>query len=216
MRTPIQILIADDHEVVREGLEAILRSQVDLDLVGVAKNGLEAVNLAGSLQPDVILMDLVMPVMGGLEAIQAIQENCSQARILVLTSFADDEQVFPAIKAGALGYLLKDSTKEVLLNAIHEVAQGHITLHPSIARRIVREINKPMDIQPYDEVLTHREVQTLRLIAKGLSNQEIAESLSVHENTIAKYVSAILKKLQLVNRTQAALYALRNGIINLN
>ncbi len=207
---PLRILIADDHAIVREGLEAILNTQSDFTLVGMAINGLEAVSMAENLQPDVILIDLVMPQMDGLSAIQAIQAANPQARILVLTSFADDERVFPAIKAGAMGYLLKDTLRQDLLQAIREVAQGKITLHPEIARRMVREINQPSD--RLLDSLTEREMETLTLIAEGLSNQDIAKKMVIHENTVAKYVSALLGKLGLTSRTQAALYAIRNGL----
>src|SRR5512133_1464075 len=162
---PLRILIADDHAIVREGLEAILSAQPDLALVGSATNGLEAVSLAAQLKPDVILIDLVMPKMDGLAAIQAIRAADPQACILVLTSFADDERVFPAIKAGALGYLLKDTLPKDLLKAIREVAQGQISLHPEITRRMLREINQPAD--HLLNALTEREQETLRLIAEG-------------------------------------------------
>jgi NarL family two-component system response regulator LiaR len=208
---PLRILIADDHAIVREGLEAILNTQSDFSLVGMATNGLEAVSMAEALQPDVILIDLVMPQMDGLAAIQAIRAANPQARILVLTSFADDERVFPAIKAGAMGYLLKDTLRQDLLQAIREVAQGKITLHPEIARRMVREINKPSE--PSFNTLTDREQETLLLIAEGLSNQEVAARMGIHENTVAKYVSSLLDKLGLNSRTQAALYAIRSGLI---
>lgn len=208
---PLRILIADDHAIVREGLEAVLSTQPDFALVGVATNGLEAVSLAGQLHPDVILIDLVMPKMDGLQAIQAIRAADPQARILVLTSFADDERVFPAIKAGAMGYLLKDTLRQDLLQAIREVAQGQISLHPEIARRMVRELNRPPDHLLHS--LTSREQQTLVLIADGLSNQEIAAKLGIHETTVAKYVSALLGKLGLSSRTQAALYAIRSGLV---
>lgn len=208
---PLRILIADDHAIVREGLEAILSAQPDLTLVGMAANGLEAVALAAELEPDVILIDLMMPKMDGLAAIQAIRAANPQACILVLTSFADDERVFPAIKAGALGYLLKDTLPHDLLKAIREVARGEVSLHPEIARRMLREINQPPD-RPLNE-LTEREHETLRLIAEGLSNQEIAQKMGIHENTVAKYVSALLGKLGLTSRTQAALYAVRSGVV---
>jgi len=209
---PIRVIIADDHAVVREGLEAILSAQPDLDLVGVATNGAEAVSLAKSLRPDVILMDLVMPQMDGLAAIQAIKTAYPDARILVLTSFADDERVFPAIKAGAMGYLLKDTPREGLVQAIREVAQGQVSLHPTIARRMMQEINQPSEPPVSDTPLTEREMETLRLIARGLSNQDMAAVMGIHENTVAKYVSAVLAKLHLSNRTQAALYAVRMGL----
>ena len=208
---PLRILIADDHAIVREGLEAILNAQLDLSLVGSATNGLEAVCLAAQLNPDVILIDLVMPKMDGLAAIQAIRAANPQACILVLTSFADDERVFPAIKAGALGYLLKDTLPQDLLRAIRDVAQGQLSLHPEIARRMLREIQQPFE-RPQN-ALTEREQQTLVLIADGLSNQEIAAKLGIHENTVAKYVSALLGKLGLSSRTQAALYAIRSGLV---
>jgi len=207
---PLRILIADDHAIVREGLEAILSAQPDLSLVGIATNGLEAVALAAQLDPDVILIDLVMPKMDGLAAIQAIRAANPRACILVLTSFADDERVFPAIKAGALGYLLKDTLPQDLLKAIREVAQGQVSLHPEITRRMLREINQPAE--NLLNALTEREEETLRLIAEGLSNQEIAAKMGIHETTVAKYVSALLGKLGLASRTQAALYAVRNGI----
>ena len=208
---PLRILIADDHAIVREGLEAILSAQPDFALVGMATNGLEAVTLAAQLNPDVLLIDLVMPKMDGLAAIQAIRAANPQACILVLTSFADDERVFPAIKAGALGYLLKDTLPQDLLQAIREVAQGQVSLHPEIARRMLREINQPVE-RPLNE-LTEREQETLRLLAEGLSNQAIAAQMGIHETTVAKYVSALLGKLGLTSRTQAALYAVRSGSV---
>jgi two-component system, NarL family, response regulator LiaR len=211
---PLRILIADDHAVVREGLEAILSAQSDMTLVGMAINGLEAVSLAKSLQPDVILMDLVMPHMDGLEAIQSIRSANPQACILVLTSFADDERVFPAIKAGAMGYLLKDTLRQDLLQAIRDVARGKISLHPEVARRMIREINQPAESASGPDALTERELETLRLIARGLSNLDIAAAMGIHENTVAKYVSAVLGKLHLTSRTQAALYAIRMGWVD--
>jgi NarL family two-component system response regulator LiaR len=213
--TKIRILIADDHAVVREGLGAMIAAQPDLKLAGAAANGQEAVRLARELQPDVILLDLVMPVKDGLQAILEIRQTNPAARILVLTSYADDEKVFPAIKAGALGYLLKDTPREQLLQAIRDVAQGRASLHPEIALKVMGEINRPSDLPPTPEPLTERELETLRLIARGLSNQEIAETLYLHERTVAKHVGAILGKLHLANRTQAALYALKRGLAEL-
>lgn len=217
MTRPIRVLIADDHTVVREGLAAILGAQEDIELVGVAVNGVEAVEKTLRIKPDVTLMDLVMPQMDGLAAIQAIKAAIPEAHILVLTSFADDERVFPAIKAGAMGYLLKDAPREVLLQAIRDVAQGKVSLHPTIARRILREINQPASAPVASlETLTEREKEALRLIARGLSNQEMALTMSIHENTVAKYVSSVLSKLHLTNRTQAALYAIRSGLSDQN
>jgi NarL family two-component system response regulator LiaR len=211
----LSILIADDHAVVREGLAAIIAVQPDMQLVGEANDGVEAVELARALRPDAILLDLVMPRQDGLAAIQAIKQTDPQARILVLTSFADDERVFPAIKAGALGYLLKDTSRDQLLQAIRDVAKGRATLHPEIALKVMRELKPSAELSAERVSLTEREVETLRLIARGMSNEEIAAALVIHERTVAKYVSSILDKLHLANRTQAALYALREGLADL-
>ena len=213
---PIRILIADDHTIVRDGLAAIFASQPDIDVVGEAADGIEAVALAQDLNPDVILTDLVMPRMDGLEAIREIKQDNPNARILVLTSFADDERVFPAIKAGALGYLLKDTPRDQLLQAIRGVSQGQAFLHPAIALKVMRELDQPSELPGTSDPLTPRETETLRQIARGLTNQEIAAALSIHERTVAKYVSNILRKLHLANRTQAALYALREGLASLD
>lgn len=216
-KTSIRILIADDHLVVREGVGAIIALEPDMELVGKAADGVEAVTFARRLQPDVILLDLMMPRQDGLATIQQLKQENSKAHILVLTSFADDQRIFPAIKAGALGYLLKDAPREQLLAAIRDVAKGLAFMQPDIALKIIREIDKPSgELPPTPEPLTPREVETLRLIARGLTNQEIAAELVIHEYTVGKYVSSILDKLQLSNRTQAALYALKQGIASLN
>jgi len=214
-RRKLRILIADDHAVVREGLAAIITVQPDMELAGQAGDGLEAVELARASRPDVILLDLVMPRQDGLAAIQAIKGADPQAHILVLTSFADDERVFPAIKAGALGYLLKDTSRDQLLQAIRDVAQGRATLHPEIALKVIRELKPSTELSTERVSLTEREVETLRLITRGMTNEEIAAALVIHERTVAKYVSSILDKLHLANRTQAALYALREGLADL-
>ncbi len=212
----LRILIADDHAIVREGLEAVIATQPDMALVGTAVNGVEAVSLAAQLNPDMILMDLMMPQLDGLAAIQQITTANPAARILVLTSFADDERLFPAIKAGAMGYLLKDTLPADLLRAIRNVAQGETSLHPTIARRIIQEIQQPAAKTAVPDPLTAREMETLRLIARGLTNREIAAALTIHPKTVAKYVSTILQKRHLANRTQAALYALREGLASLD
>jgi NarL family two-component system response regulator LiaR len=212
----LRVMIADDHAVVREGLRTLITSDPDLEVVGEAVDGIEAVEMALALQPDVILMDLVMPRKGGLQAIDEIAEENPDARILVLTSFADDDKVFPAIKAGALGYLLKDSSPQELLQAVRDVARGVSSLHPTIALKLIREINRPSDLPPAPEPLTGREVEVLRLVAQGLSNQQIAERLVISEWTVRKHVHNILGKLHLANRTQAALFALREGLADLD
>lgn len=216
MSETIRILIADDHAIVREGLQTLINAKPGMELVGQASDGVEAAQLAAALQPDVILLDMAMPRKNGLEAIRDIKQDNPNARILVLTSFDDDERVFSAIKAGALGYLLKDSSPQQLLQAIYDVYEGRSSLHPTIALKVIKELNQPSDLPPTEEPLTEREVETLRLIAQGLTNQEIAEKLTISERTVGKHVSNILDKLYLANRTQAALYALRHGLASLN
>jgi NarL family two-component system response regulator LiaR len=216
MTETIRILIADDHAIVREGLRALIGTKPDMELVGEAADGVEAVLKARSLRPDVILLDLVMPRKDGIEAIGEIKRENPKARILVLTSFAEDEKVFPAIQSGALGYLLKDSSPQELLQAIREVYRGESSLHPAIARKLIRELNRPSDLPTTEEPLTEREGEVLILVARGLSNQEIAERLVVSERTVRTHVSNILGKLHLANRTQAALYAVREGLAGLD
>ncbi|MBI9044258.1 MAG: response regulator transcription factor [Anaerolineaceae bacterium] len=211
----IKILIADDHAIVREGLRTLVSNSQDMEIVGEATNGKEAVEMALKIKPDVILMDLVMPEMDGLEAIKAIKEQQSEANILVLTSFAEDDKVFPAIKAGALGYLLKDSQPSQLLEAIRDVRNGQSFLHPSIAYMLIREIKQPPDLPPTESPLTNREMVVLKLIAQGLTNSQIAEKLIISEWTVRTHTRNILEKLHLANRVQAALYALREGLVDL-
>jgi len=208
----IRVLVVEDQAVVREGVVAILSFNSDIEVVGQAEDGVQALALVKTKKPDVILLDLVMPHMDGLTAIPKIKELAPDARILVLTSFAEGDRVYHAIKSGALGYMLKDSTRDQLLQAIRDVAQGRASLHPSVALKVIQEINRPSELSNNIEPLTTRELETLQLIARGLSNQEIANALFVHERTIAKYVSSILNKLHLANRTQAALFALREGL----
>jgi NarL family two-component system response regulator LiaR len=209
----IRILVVDDQNVVREGLAAILSFQSDMEVVGEAENGMKAVQLARKTRPDVILLDMVMPQQDGLATIPKLREISPASRILVLSSFAESNRVYQAIKTGALGYMLKDTPRAQLLQAIREVAHGQASLPPSIAMKVIQDFDSPATSNSIsNEHLTRRELETLHLIARGLSNQEIASTLVVHERTIAKYVSSILNKLHLANRTQAALYAIREGL----
>lgn len=229
MGSVIRVFVVDDHTIVRKGLKALLATVPEIDMVGEAENGKEAVEAYPQLRPDVILMDLEMPVMNGIDAIREIKQIDSKALILVLTSFATDDKVFPAVKAGAMGYLLKDSTPTELMDAVQKVYAGEPSLHPTIARKLLMELSaKPetgsiqvetikktalesgQDELP--EPLTMRELEILKLIAKGLSNREISESFFISEATVRTHVSNVLSKLHLASRTQAALYALRAGL----
>jgi two-component system, NarL family, response regulator LiaR len=211
----INVLLVDDQTVVREGMAAILSFYPEIEVVGQATDGIQALELVRQTKPDVVLLDMVMPRLDGLSTIPGIKEASPDTKILVVTGFAENDRVYQAIKAGALGYILKDSTREQLLQAIRDVSDGKASLQPSIALKLIQEINEPSELTKTADPLTPRELETLRLIARGQSNQEIADSLVVHERTIAKYVSSILDKLQLANRTQAALYALREGLSDL-
>ena len=221
-RKLIRVLLVDDHAIVRDGIRSLLRTQSDIRVVGEAGNGQEAVSSAASLAPDVILMDLEMPDMDGIEATRRILAKQPQVRILVLTSFAAEDKVFPAIKAGAMGYLLKDSDSEELVRAVHQVHQGESSLHPKIARMVLREMcAEPRPTHPPEQSLlvdplTEREIEVLKLVARGLSNEEIAEQLVITEGTVRTHVSNILGKLHLASRTQATLYALREGLASLD
>ena len=216
MSATIRVVIADDHAIVRSGIRALLATEPDIAVVGEATNGEEAVLAAEQLRPDVILMDLVMPESDGITAIRQIAASLPDVRILVLTSFAGDNQVFPAIKAGALGYLLKDTGPEDLVRAIRQVYRGESSLHPQIARKVLRELARPAERPPTPEPLTAREVAVLRLVARGLSNGQIGEQLGISEPTVRTHMSNILSKLHLATRIQVALYALREGIASLD
>jgi NarL family two-component system response regulator LiaR len=211
---PIRVLLVDDHAVVRKGLRALLDREAGIDVAGEAENGEQAVRAAERLRPDVILMDLEMPGSGGIDATRRITETQPDSRIVVLTSHASEEDVFPALKAGALGYILKHSAPEEVLQAIRQAYRGETVLHPAIARMVLRELHRPASAKPTKtaDALSERELEVLRLIARGMSNQEIANTLFVGEATVRSHVSTILRKLQLASRTQAALYALRTGI----
>jgi NarL family two-component system response regulator LiaR len=215
---PIRVLLVDDHAVVRKGMRALLDREAGIEVAGEAENGDQAVHAADRLRPDVILMDLEMPGTGGIEATRQITAEHPETRIVVLTSHAAEEDVFPALKAGALGYLLKHSAPEEVLQAIRQAHRGETVLHPSIARMVLQELNRPAEIkQPRTtEPLSERELEVLRLVARGMSNQDIADTLVVGEATVRSHVSSILRKLQLASRTQAALYALREGLASLD
>jgi NarL family two-component system response regulator LiaR len=214
---PIRVLLVDDHAVVRKGLCALLEREPGIEVVGEAENGAQAVQQAARLRPDVVLMDLEMPVLDGTEATRQISEGDPDARIVILTSHAAEEDVFPALKAGAQGYLLKHAPPDDVLRAIRQAYAGETVLHPTIARMVLQDLRRPPrpKQQPTIDPLSERELEVLRLIARGMSNQEIAETLVVGEATVRSHVSAILRKLQLASRTQAALYALREGLASL-
>jgi NarL family two-component system response regulator LiaR len=216
MTSAIRVLIVDDHAIVRKGLRALLRNLPDIEIVGEAADGWEAIAEVENLDPDVVLMDLLMPELGGIEATRRIMADQPDTRILVLTSFAGEDEIFPAIKAGALGYHLKDSSPEELVQAIRQVHRGESSLHPLIARKVLQELSRPSGGPPTPDPLTPREVQVLRLVAQGQSNQEIADALVISETTVRTHVSNILSKLHLASRTQAALYALREGLASLD
>jgi len=216
----IGVLLVDDHTVVRQGLRMFIEMQNDMEVVGEGANGIEAVNLAASLHPDVILLDLLMPQMGGVEASRKILEGNPHARLLILTSFGEDDKVFPAIRAGAKGYLLKDIQPRDLVQAIRETYQGKAQLHPDIARRLmaavsgdapVRQVQSPSLPKELQE-LTEREREVLELIARGLTNREIAEKMVISEKTVKTHVSNLLDKLGLEDRTRAAIWALKHGL----
>jgi DNA-binding NarL/FixJ family response regulator len=212
MNETIRVLIADDHPIVRQGLRLVFSVQRDLLLVAEATNGEEAIQKARETRPDVIVMDLVLPVKDGLTAIREITEEFPTARILVLTSFDDDEKVFEAIKGGALGYLLKDSAPDQLLDAIRSVYRGESALQPAIARKVLEEFKRPSAHPKAEASLTSRELEVLQRLAQGLTNREIASELDVSVRTVTTHVRNILDKLHLANRTQAALYGRALGL----
>jgi NarL family two-component system response regulator LiaR len=209
----VTVLIADDHPVVRRGLRTFLDLQDGVSVLGEAATGAEAVAMVEELVPDVVLMDLVMPDLDGIEAARRIRDVSPSTKVIVLTSYAEDEKIFPAIKAGAAGYLLKDVEPDEIADGIRRVHRGEALLHPKIAARVMREVTAERD---EGEVLTARELDVLRAIARGLSNKAIAEELVVSEKTVKTHVSNILAKLHLADRTQAALYAVRERLVELD
>jgi len=214
MSGKIRILVTDDHIVVRKGLVAMLETEPDIQVIGEASNGAEALKMAQELIPDVVLMDLVMPVMDGIEATRQIKQTVPSVNILVLTSFSTNDKVLPSLNAGAIGYLLKDSTPAELVRAIHQVAQGEGSLNPTVTRQVLAQMQSPTI--PAEEELTERETEVIKLMAHGYSNAEIARLMVVSNATVHTHVSRILSKLNLSSRTQAALYALKKGLVSLD
>jgi DNA-binding NarL/FixJ family response regulator len=214
VNNPITIVIVDDHAVVRQGLRAYLNAIPGIDVVAEADSGKLAVKLAAEFIPDVVLMDLVMEGMDGVEATRQVKNVSPRSQVVVLTSYHQDEHIFPALQAGAISYILKDIKMEELAEAVHRAARGEATLHPRVAARVIQEIHGPRkaELNPFTE-LTERELDVLKLIAKGMSNSQIAEQLVITENTVKGHVSNILSKLHLADRTQAAVYAWQQGIV---
>ena len=216
----IGVLLVDDHAVVRQGLRMFIEMQNDMQVLGEGSNGVEALELATRLDPDVILLDLLMPEMDGVEATRRILERNPRARVLILTSFGEDDQVFPAIRAGAHGYLLKDIQPQDLVRAIRETYQGKAQLHPDVARRLMMAVSgetptktpKPASLPKELQGLTEREREVLDLIAQGMTNNQIAEKMVISEKTVKTHVSNLLDKLGLEDRTRAAIWALKHGL----
>jgi NarL family two-component system response regulator LiaR len=215
MEGPIRIVLVDDHGVVRQGLRAFLATEDDIEVVGEASNGREAVDVVGRLQPDVVLMDLVMPELDGIGATTSIKQQWPQVDVIAMTSFIEDEKVFGAMRAGAGGYVLKDADPDDVVKAIRSAAAGEVHLDPRVARRLMEELNphKQREASPQEQ-LSEREVEVLKLVAKGHSNQMIAEQLIISPKTAQTHVSNILSKLGLASRTQAAVYALKAGLVS--
>jgi two-component system, NarL family, response regulator LiaR len=212
--TTISLLIADDHAIVRQGIRAFLELQPDLTVLGEADSGEAAVRMAAELAPDVVLMDLVMPGMGGVEATRLVKQASPHSQVIVLTSYHEDEYIFPALRAGALSYVLKDIDPEELADTIRKAARGESILHPRVAARVVQEIRgAKRDTPNLFTDLSDRELEVLRLIADGLSNAEIANKLIISEKTVKGHVSNILGKLHMLDRTQAAVFAWQQGLV---
>jgi NarL family two-component system response regulator LiaR len=208
------VLLVDDHAIVRQGLRAYLDALTEFTVVGEAESGQSAVRLAAELVPDVVLMDLVMPGMEGVEATRRVKDVSPRTQIVVLTSYHEDEHIFPALRAGAISYILKDVQMEELAEAVRRAARGEATLHPRVAARVIQEVQgaKAAEFNPFTG-LTDREMEVLKLVASGLTNRSIAEQLVISESTVKGHVSNILGKLHLADRTQAAVYAWREGIV---
>lgn len=210
---PIKVVVADDHPIVRQGLRLLLSVEREFELVGEAKNGAEAVEVVGEAQPDVVILDLMMPGTTGLAAIPQIRQACPASRILILTSFTDDDQVVAALQAGAAGCMIKDSSPEELLAAIRAVARGESALHPLVAQRLVQSIRRPPSPRDTLAELTARELEVLACVGQGMSNQQIADELQVSIRTIHSHIRNLLDKLDLENRIQLALHARDSGLL---
>ena len=214
MNGPISVLIVDDHEIVRRGIRDYLETQADFSVIGEAGSGEQAIQMTLDLVPDIVLMDLILPGLDGIESTRRIKSLSPRTQIVVLTSFHEDEHIFPALKAGATAYILKDIRMDQLAEALHKAVNGEVTLHPRVAARVLQNIRGEHDetLNPFTE-LTERELDVLKLLANGLSNSRIAEQLFISENTVKGHISNILSKLHLADRTQAAAFAWREGIV---
>lgn len=216
MTSPISILIVDDHEVVRNGIRAYFETLPDFYVIGQAASGEEAVKMVADLIPDVVLMDLIMPGMDGIETTRQIKKVSPRTQVVVLTSYHEDEHIFPALKAGAISYILKDMKMDKLAEALQRAICGEVTLHPLVATRVLQNLRGESEGNTFYADLTERELDVLKLIASGLSNSQIAEQLVISENTVKGHVSNILSKLHLADRTQVAVYAWQKGIVKRN
>jgi two-component system, NarL family, response regulator LiaR len=215
MAEPITIILVDDHEVVRKGVRAYLDTLPGFRVVGEASSGEEAIDLVSELIPDLVLMDLIMPGMDGVETIRRIKKISPRTQVVVLTSYHEDAHIFPALKAGAISYILKDMKMDKLVDALHRAVQGEVTLHPRVAVRVLQNLRgENPDAEPLFTELTERELDVLKLIASGLTNSQIADKLVISENTVKGHVSNILSKLHVADRTQVAVYAWQRGIVH--
>lgn len=208
------ILIVDDHEVVRNGIRSYLERISDFQVIGEGASGEEALSMVSEMIPDIVLLDLMMPGMDGIETTRRIRQISPRTKVVVLTSYHEDVHIFPALKAGAISYILKDMKMDKLVDVLHRAVQGEVTLHPRVASRVLQNIRGEGSEQPLFTELTDRETDVLKLIAGGLTNSQIAEKLVISENTVKGHVSNILSKLHLADRTQAAVYAWQQGIVN--